>query len=734
MILLNNSKGSQLPVCPNQIAKVNMKKIVRCVLPSFIVSTIALLVAAPIPALAEITGENLVEEDLFDLSLKELSEIQVETASRIPERLSDTPVAVTVITSEMIANSGAQSIKRLLTSFVPGFTAVEDQNELNVAARGIYTSSQQKILFLLDGHRLNSHSYSMAAPDFTMSLDKIEQIEVLRGPASAVYGNVALTAVINIIPKKGQDHSGSFAKVAVGEYGAQTLSYHFGHKGKHDFFGWVNHNKTDGQVVSIEEQDVFSASPQQGSEALVGAQKELSSYDIGSNYQGDNWGVLVNARRGHYVEPFSAGGLSGEPYPYDQYETVGGYSPGFGYEAQHIRTDYSFELSDQWRYYLDVGLNRFLVKASVVTNPAALGFAYVGWTDTAVGTTHILERSVEQSSLQLGIQYDRYRVFDDELKVGTGGIITTDVGNLMQSGSEAISSVFAQYKKYWSENWITNIGFRSDQKDRAVTDDVNAFSPRLALIYREENASLKISYAESFVDSTYWNRFSNLSTFRGANDLKPEQLSTFQITPSIKLPELNLKYNGTVFYNKADDFIRRDISALATEANFSNAGEFTSWGVEQELVAVFDQGLMRMNITWQRVIDAENFPINDGEIANVPSFTLNLVGDYKFNRKVSIHGTLQYIGEQYSPINIVNNGVAVPDPFPGQGVEFDDPNNRTESVALLHSQLSYLPMESLRLDLQIENVFDTEYFQGGATLHPYPQTGRWIKASIGYRF
>ena len=65
-------------------------------------------------------------------------------------------------------------------------THVEDQNEQNIAVRGVFTSSQQKILFLIDGHRLNSRSYSMTFPDYAISLDKIKQIEVLRGPSSSI--------------------------------------------------------------------------------------------------------------------------------------------------------------------------------------------------------------------------------------------------------------------------------------------------------------------------------------------------------------------------------------------------------------------------------------------------------------------------------------------------------------------------------------------------------------------
>lgn len=684
--------------------------------------------------IASVSALAVEEDSLFELSLLELNDIQVTTASRVPELLSDTPVAVTVITAGMIEQSGALSLKRLLTTYVPGFTAVEDQNEINVAARGIYTSSQQKILFLLDGHRLNSHSYSMAAPDFSMSLDKIEQVEVLRGPASALYGNVALTAVVNIIPKKGKDHAGSSATVSQGSHGVEMVNYNYGYHGFGDLYVWANHYQAEGERLHIAQEDVYSSAPSSKNEVIVGGAKDKSSYDLGFKYELNRWSLMFNARRSHYIEPFHAGGVSGEPYDYDGIDLVKGYGPGFGYESEHLRGTYHLPLNDQWQYNIDAAVDHFMAKSSVVTNPAVQGFAYVGWSDVAYSTTHVLSGQSEYGDVQLGIQYDTYRVFDDELQVGTAGKITADVGGLMDSGKESIYSLFGQHKYTWSKQWLTNLGFRYDKKDRAVTDDVMAFSPRLALIHKAQNYNIKLSYAESFVDSTYWNRFSNLSSFRGANDLDPERLKTYQLSPSYYFSDSSIQYHGTLFYNQADDFIRRDLGASSTEPNFSNAGELTSWGLEQELMGQSGKLTWRGNLTWQRVLSHDNYAVDDGEIANVPSITANGIFDYQWSPQWQMHLTVQYIGEQYSPINVQNNGVAISDAFPDSGVDLQDPDHRVDAVTLLHTQISYLPISGMRVDFAVENLLDESYQQGGTTIHPYPQLGRWSRLGIEYKF
>lgn len=67
--------------------------------------------------------------DLFDLSLEQLINVEVSSASLTKESLSEAPVPVTVITANMIKQAGARNIKDVLLAYVPNMTHVEDQNE-----------------------------------------------------------------------------------------------------------------------------------------------------------------------------------------------------------------------------------------------------------------------------------------------------------------------------------------------------------------------------------------------------------------------------------------------------------------------------------------------------------------------------------------------------------------------------------------------------------------------------
>ena len=152
----------------------------------------------------------------------------ITTASSQAESLAEVPVPTTLITTEMIQNSGARNLREVLAAYVPGMNIIDCNDDINIAMRGIYSNGQEKILIMLNGHRLNNFATNSASPDFSMSLEKVKQIEVLRGPASSLYGGVALTAVVNIITKQGGDVDGLQAKVAAGNYGQIKADAVFG--------------------------------------------------------------------------------------------------------------------------------------------------------------------------------------------------------------------------------------------------------------------------------------------------------------------------------------------------------------------------------------------------------------------------------------------------------------------------------------------------------------------------
>ena len=130
------------------------------------------------------------------------SEQVVVTASRVEQLLVDAPAAVSVITSTTIQNSPATNIGDLLRA-VPGLNVTQvSARDVNLTSRGATSTLSTSQLALVDGRSIYMDFYGMVMWDFVpTNPNEIKQIEVIRGPASAVWGANAMSGVVNILTK-----------------------------------------------------------------------------------------------------------------------------------------------------------------------------------------------------------------------------------------------------------------------------------------------------------------------------------------------------------------------------------------------------------------------------------------------------------------------------------------------------------------------------------------------------
>ncbi len=129
----------------------------------------------------------------------------VVTANRTPQKLSEVPSSITIITEEDIVNSGSTTIAEVLQLEV-GTLVVNNGPLGSVASLSIRGSEAAQVLVLIDGIRLNSAQHGQFdLGQLPIALEQIERIEILRGPASNVYGANALGGVVQIITKKPED-------------------------------------------------------------------------------------------------------------------------------------------------------------------------------------------------------------------------------------------------------------------------------------------------------------------------------------------------------------------------------------------------------------------------------------------------------------------------------------------------------------------------------------------------
>ena len=125
----------------------------------------------------------------------------VVTATRMAEPLLKASASITVVTAEEIAARGATRLDEVLQDVV-GLHVVSSGPRGSLSSASIRGSEAAQVLVLIDGVRLNSPQYGQFdLNQLPVAVNEIEQVEVLRGAASALYGSNALGGVINIITR-----------------------------------------------------------------------------------------------------------------------------------------------------------------------------------------------------------------------------------------------------------------------------------------------------------------------------------------------------------------------------------------------------------------------------------------------------------------------------------------------------------------------------------------------------
>ncbi|MDI1248921.1 MAG: TonB-dependent receptor, partial [Lacunisphaera sp.] len=154
---------------------------------------------------------------LANLSLEQLSEITITTASKRAESLAQTAAAVTVLPGEDIIRSGSTSIPEALR-WVPGLDVAQiNAAEWAVSARGFNARFANKLLVMVDGRSLYTPLLAgVNWDDYNPVLEDLERIEVVRGSGGALWGANAVNGVINILSKSAEDTQGTLVTVSGG--------------------------------------------------------------------------------------------------------------------------------------------------------------------------------------------------------------------------------------------------------------------------------------------------------------------------------------------------------------------------------------------------------------------------------------------------------------------------------------------------------------------------------------
>src|SRR5579884_759981 len=175
-------------------------------------------------------------EELKSLSLEQLSQIEVTTPSKAPEKAFRTPAAIYVITGEDIRRSGATSIPEALR-LAPGVEVARiDSGKWSIGIRGFGTRLTRDVLVLIDGRTV--YTPLLAGTYWEVQdtvLDDVDRIEVIRGPGGTIWGPNAVNGVINIITRSARDTHGALVSAGGGNVDQGFSDVRYGGGNGHGF-------------------------------------------------------------------------------------------------------------------------------------------------------------------------------------------------------------------------------------------------------------------------------------------------------------------------------------------------------------------------------------------------------------------------------------------------------------------------------------------------------------------
>lgn len=644
----------------------------------------------------------------LDLSLEQLMDTPVTGSTLTEETLKTVPAAVSVFTRDHIDRLGVDYLYELL-NLVPGFQFNRNASNgvaYTYSARGRRSSQQSlEILLLVDGHVVNDPR--AGSPDIALPLyplARVERLEIIRGPGSAIYGSSAFNGVINIVTRKQQK---SLALIYGSQQRRQLESLWSAQAGDWALDSFIHAYKDKGDEFvlpdSFSKQPIATRDPRQqlaADLALTRAQTHLAlSYyrtATADFYQSENTANDYNANERELWHLALDQGFAWLPntqskislsyqqftYDFDLYLT----GPGQLLGASNPRSAEPFKgsarlASDSWRFTFS---NDWTIDPDSSAQ-WGLQLARNQETDASASANFDLEQLTQG---RFPITY-----YGEPGKVFPLGV----------EGSQDNIGVYAQYLRNLRESTRLTLGGRYDE----YPDITGRFSPRLGVVEQlSETYSLKLLYGEAFRAPTLTETgLMNNPLLFGNPDLTHEIVKTWDLILMGNWQTTSLSLG--VFQNRYERPIETVFSGGAR--TYQNGEKEQSQGLELEwLQELSDNWSLRTSYTR---MDLPNSAFREAEQLgsvevnySASRWNWNLMGFYQDQRQSPITDTRQ---------------------------------QTLDSFWILNTQWRYEFSQGYNLSVQLKNLTDSDYAtpsQGLGKPDGIPNRGRELSAEVEWRF
>lgn len=666
----------------------------------------------------------------------------VVSATRSEKKLLDTAASVSVITdkdlNKMHINNLDEAFVKIPGVYVGRLSGIGSTTSQTVM-RGV--NAANSVAVLVDGVQVND-SYNGSVTWSAIPVDMVKRVEVLRGPASVLYGGNALAGVINIITKD-VDKTSVNLKLSYGSNNTQNHSLYVAGKAsdKLDFNVNYEKKKTDGYITDpvLSPKAVFGAettTTNTGAKRWIIGNKGKRQWDentvgVGFKYHFDeSKSLALDFTKNEYEYSYSAptsyfgddiikkagtyfstpGEKASNKYNMTYNDSENGWKAVVGYSDQYKQHDTSIsKATDSSKPNTRFSFDLQKKQTISANNNAVFGLNY---------------RKDEMDATV-------YKLAD---KFNSDSKIAVDS---MASGTNKSFSAYVMDEHKFSDRWTATAGLRYDKwstdgrillpnKTEAINYDESTYdnwSPSLSVMYKPEaDSSVYLSWGKAFEAPSLYRMYSSSyssNVYNIANpNLKPQKAETFELgykkdlnnKSAIGVSVYDTKYKGLLYKNSLG--VVDGMNATC----YQNAGEAEAKGFELELNHNFDDKWSAfLNYTYQNPVikKALKATEKDKYVTAIPKEVFRAGVTYS-DDKWSGMLTGEYISKRFSKTDnsdTVNGVYGSYDPY-----------------FIMNMDISYSFNKNYTLTASVNNILDRDFF------NYYYQPGRTYSVELNYRF
>lgn len=539
----------------------------------------------------------------YDLSLEQLMNITVVTASRFEQKITEAPSTMIVITSAQIVERGYQQLDDVLRD-IPGVDLIHNYGSAPayITFRGMYGDENRRVLFMIDGIVENNlmGSYEMGGPAY--SLHNVERIEIIWGPGSALYGANAFSAVINIITKKGADMGGLHYQKAYGAFNTSVENVMLGIKKSNIDLA------LSGSLFNTDGPRFTNRHPQYSNSYVNNA----FSFNGNIIYTIKKSKTTIGFRAyqtpggmGEHTAPPTK--LLGLPSPGNSTTGNGGLLQGdFNGEKPSLIETFARTAFIQSEFTPNPKLVLLVKGKYRETGLSDKSYNYVNFPGTGFVSRSIFAYYANRIKGEISVNY----IFTELHSISAGAKLSQD--NLERGFREVIpdtrfdtienipvTNIYARFKPraFTIQNNVgaylqyvlnTNILKKTNLTLGGRYDNNSIYgttlNPRIGIINKpHEKITFKLLYGRAFRAPTNFELYTAVGGVRISNpDLLPEKIQTYEAN-IIFTPAKNLLVQANLFHNQLTDIIVQDVPVGGGKYQFQNTGTASTKGVEASL-------------------------------------------------------------------------------------------------------------------------------------------------------